>query len=414
MYGPLSAPSYLPLYLSTSPSPPQVAGRVDALEGQHSRAASKADELARALEEWRGEAAAQAEAARAEARRLAEDLTARVGQGKAVDRGWDVACKLEARVEGEVSPLVLPLLFPESASPWNMSVPLTPPTPHHTAPPAAPHRPALPQVVRDTDSRLQAALAPVRAASAAATEELAAARGQLAGQGAELAAVKAQAAGQGADLAALKTTAAGMGTELAAARQAAESAAEALRAEVAAEAAERRRSLAELKRWFDANQVDAKVAEEALRLELQVLGSSMDQRLAAAAAEGERARRAAAAELRGELEAVGGLVAVHGEVFVDVRRKLSSLEQRAKTGEANLANAVEELGERLEAAGSRCGVGRCGGGRQGRCREGKKGGGCKLMLRRGEVLLRLTPFSHQPPCPLPHLTSLRSFSLVMV
>eukprot|EP00198_Chlamydomonas_reinhardtii_P005924 XP_001695260.1 flagellar associated protein [Chlamydomonas reinhardtii] len=160
----------------------KVAGRVDALEGQHSRAASKADELARALEEWRGEAAAQAEAARAEARRLAEDLTARV--------------------------------------------------------------------VRDTDSRLQAALAPVRAASAAATEELAAARGQLAGQGAELAA------------------------------------------------------------------------------------------------------------LRGELEAVGGLVAVHGEVFVDVRRKLSSLEQRAKTGEANLANAVEELGERLEAAGSRCGLAR--------------------------------------------------------
>ncbi len=53
---------------------------MDSLEGLHSKAANRADELAKGLEEWRREASAAAEAARAEARRLQEDLTARVGR----------------------------------------------------------------------------------------------------------------------------------------------------------------------------------------------------------------------------------------------------------------------------------------------------------------------------------------------
>jgi hypothetical protein len=42
-------------------------------------------------------------------------------------------------------------------------------------------------------------------------------------------------------------------------------------------------------------------------------------------------------------------VQVHSDVFVDVQRKLSSAEQKAKTLEADLANAAEELSERLKA-----------------------------------------------------------------
>ncbi|GLC38340.1 hypothetical protein PLESTM_000714900 [Pleodorina starrii] len=191
---------------------------------------------------------------------------------------------------------------------------------------------------------------------AAAKGELGATKADLAGTKGELGEVKAEVAGHKAQLGGhatqlegLRSGAAATAADVAALRQQTSNDLNGLRTELQQETAERRRTDAELKHWFDQNQVDAKLAEEALRLEVDSLSRSVDQRFGAVEAEAERVRQRAAKD-RQDHDALEALVQVHSDVFEDVQKKLTSLDQRAKTGEANLANAVEDIHERIEVA----------------------------------------------------------------
>ncbi|PNH08826.1 Laminin subunit beta-1, partial [Tetrabaena socialis] len=186
------------------------------------------------------------------------------------------------------------------------------------------------EAIQKTLSAHTSDLSGLRSASKTAAQDISDLKGAVSGHSGELtglhktaaeaeeavSALQSTVASHTSDLSGLHSSVSTLGSDLAALKQQTAAEVEALRSEGQQEANERRRAVSELKRWFDQNQVDAKMAEEALKLEIDDLSGAVERRFADVQAESERLHARMVRE-RQDHEALEALVKVHGDVFVD-------------------------------------------------------------------------------------------------